>query len=501
MRVTFIRIIASALFISIAISFVTVPFTAKKAYAVVPVTDVGNAPTHALNFTENLLSYIEDIFEWAQSFILEALKRRLLNMMNDMVLKAVQGGGTPAFITNWSLFSSNVVNIANNSFFNEVKNTNYCSNFSTQLKLLFKGTAGGVSGTGNDILNSTFQKASGCTLDQTLRNQGVNNIQDFYTGFQGGFRGYLAARQPQNTFMGSLITGMDKNLVQASEFAGSLGEEVKSNGGFLSTRRGGKITTPGSLTKDLVSKTLGSDIDYLVNAQQLAAFVGALVNTVASRLISSGEAGLLGLGTGNAPPDGFFTGQGLCAGLTGADLLNCEAAQNASNASQSGGKDSALSMLQDTRSALQDADTAVTDSTARFTAFRNSLIAMRTRVQAWQTQSPPNNVCLDGTDIAALVTDLTAAIDGLTNNSIPSLQQTKTVLQADITELTNAITQIQGFSADDPRIQQIIQGISSRLNPPLAQTRRNSAQQANAEIQTEIQDNQLPSRVTGCIGP
>ena len=46
--------------------------------------------------------------------------------------------------------------------------------------------------------------------------------------------------------------------------------------------------TPGAVVGDLAAKAVGSDIDYIVNAQDFAAYVSAITNAILNRMFAEG---------------------------------------------------------------------------------------------------------------------------------------------------------------------------------------------------------------------
>ena len=58
--------------------------------------------------------------------------------------------------------------------------------------------------------------------------------------------------------------------------------------------------TPGKALGDTVSKAIGSDIDFIVNADDLSAYIAAITNALINRIIKEGF-GLAGVSVPNAP--------------------------------------------------------------------------------------------------------------------------------------------------------------------------------------------------------
>ncbi len=242
----------------------------------------------------------------------EALKRRMLNIVVDQIIGWIEGEGQPKFVTDWKSFISDAANIAVGDVAYELGLGFLCNPFSLNVQLTL-------------LKPPRFNDFIACTLDDI-----VGNIQNFYDDFRnGGWLSYAELWQPRNNYYGSVLMAMQErdrriaNETEASVF------EALSGGGFLGTRRCDStgrfcsITTPGSQIGALAAKAIGSDIDYLINANDLAVYVGAIADALINRLIRSGAEGLISLTTPNQPPNGSFSGGGACSGLRGSSLTEC----------------------------------------------------------------------------------------------------------------------------------------------------------------------------------
>ncbi len=245
----------------------------------------------------------DDILDVLEKILLETLKKRILDTMVDQIVNWIQGGGDPKFITNWQGFFGDIAQGVAGEFVKELGLGFLCSPFSLKVRLALLP------------VNRFAGKNFSCTLDQI-----TGNIQNFYKDFRNG--SWLAldtSWQPQNNFYGALWLGWDaqQNLIANSLFA-KANEAVSSPGGFLSQkvcvdalgkkidarregRRGVKcsIVTPGSLLGDVVAKAAGVDIDSLITAKELSAYIAAIANALINRVIV-GAAGLAGA---NVSPD------------------------------------------------------------------------------------------------------------------------------------------------------------------------------------------------------
>jgi hypothetical protein len=290
----------------IGLSLILVPV--QKAEAILGVGDIVFESNPAL--ISNAVG--ETFFRTVTKIAVNALKRRLLSMVTDQIINWIEGGGKPMFVTDWKRFVSDAANFAVGDFAIELGLEQLCSPFGLQVQLT--------------ILNPPrFTDYVSCTLDDI-----VDNIENFYEDFRnGGWFAYSEMWMPQNNYYGAVMLAMnEKNNRIAKEMEASVFEAIAGDG-FLGTRKcdpSGRfctITTPGSQVGALLAKAVGSDIDYLVNADDLAVYLGAIADALINKLVRSGADGLISLTTPDKPQNGYFSGSGPCTGLRGSDLTNC----------------------------------------------------------------------------------------------------------------------------------------------------------------------------------
>ena len=260
-------------------------------------------------------SKIQTFFEWAFEVATEALKRQLLNMMVDQIVSWIQGGGKPKFITDWNGFLTDAADQAGGQFIQELGLGQLCSAFGPQLKAAF-------------IPIPTFSDRSSCTFSQIGA-----NLDAFLKDFRNG--GWAAWNEmvlkPQNNIYGAYLIAWDEKNGRESAAQKAAAAEAQAGKGFLSVKRcieqeytlktegvpvcvvqnpdtgecaryetlvkeqmvpiGCKkyeTITPGAVVGDLAAKAVGSDIDWLVNANDLAAYVSAITNAILNRMFSEG---------------------------------------------------------------------------------------------------------------------------------------------------------------------------------------------------------------------
>ncbi|MBI4119439.1 MAG: hypothetical protein HY456_01160, partial [Parcubacteria group bacterium] len=322
----------------------------NRAYADVPTIDLKEIAATISGFAKTILTTVmewgKDLARWAaeKAWIIsvEALKKRLLDMIVDQIVRWIQGGGEPKFITDWQGFLRDAFNVGFDEVIRQLGLGFLCSPFSAQVRLALS-------------VPRPFSQQITCSLDRV-----VNNINAFYRNFQsGGWLAYQSVWQPENNIFGATLIGYDELIRRGTETRDAARNEGLANNGFLSIKRcaeygdedleGNRIcdryetVTPGKTIGDAAARTVGADIDYIVNARDLSAYIAAIGDAFINRLVREG-AGLISgggyssVGTGSAPAGGYIpTGvSGQCAGLSGAALSACidavQANQNLTNA-------------------------------------------------------------------------------------------------------------------------------------------------------------------------
>lgn len=297
----------------------------------VPVAD----PTHtAVSSAHKGLSW-KDILEKAA---IGYVKNTLLREITRQVVKWALGEGTPQFVTNWRGFLEDSVQQGIGEIIESVAPA-LCGSAST---------IGAWTGLGNiaDLIDQIMSPGqigvpasrTACTLDRV-----VQNIEDFGQDLRnGGWLGYSALLEPQNTLFGSIVTIADMQLRKANEKkeaainkavsgGGYTGTEVCDNGqkpkviaktrsitsldGGVQTKEGPpllqcednsepRVTTPGVNTAGVVTKSFDAAYDRLVSANDYTALLSFLADAYISKLITAGAKGIAGASgsTGKGTP-------------------------------------------------------------------------------------------------------------------------------------------------------------------------------------------------------
>ncbi|MEK7554412.1 MAG: hypothetical protein AAB518_00280 [Patescibacteria group bacterium] len=439
------RALAIVLLAATVLSVLPLPLGTPNAHAAVLTWEMNTELLAALGVTAAEQTAItgQTFLEWAQKFLLDTLKRQLLDMMVDQIIQWIQGGGKPQFVTDWRQFLSDAANVATGDFIQEIGLGFLCSPFSLQVQISL-------------LPVGKFTKQITCTLDQI-----VGNIDNFFGDFRnGGWIAYTNALEPKNNYFGaSLLAEADLERRRENARSAALSEGL-SGGGFLSTKscnegtgsgpdldRDGTpgdiassctITTPGDTIGGLVSKAVGSDIDYLVNADQLSAYVSSIANAIINRIIVEGVNGLQGVTSPNAPSGGVVSGGiGNCNGLSGSVLTAClDLVQNSQNSFGSA-QFKVLQDIQLSRTARKDADIALKSSVTELT---NYMASLRNLTGLLQSANCANlSLCVSKIDA-----ELTFA-----SSTIPAVQNDIALNQAIITQLDGLETQVNAVVQDD----------------------------------------------------
>ncbi|TSC89800.1 MAG: Uncharacterized protein G01um10143_290 [Parcubacteria group bacterium Gr01-1014_3] len=257
--------------------------TAKAAIPVMIADAVIHAQAAAIA-AATTKSAAQQILDWLETFALSTLKRRLLDVLVDQVVSYIQGGGQPQFVTDWKGFLEDAGQAAAGDFAKELGAGFLCEPFRFGIQINFYKIP-------------TFAQKAECTLDKI-----VGNINNFYNDFRnGGWLAYGTSLQPRNNYFGALIMALQENEIRKSAAAFAAYNEAQAGDGFISQKKCElfpdgtekcRIITPGSTVGDLVSKAVGKDFDFILNAQQLGEYASAIANSLVNRLVAEGLTGL-----------------------------------------------------------------------------------------------------------------------------------------------------------------------------------------------------------------
>ena len=346
-------------------------------FLIVPKTTSASVPTFEMNplltggvkatAVSTYAQLGQTIWKFALDAAVETLKRQILNMMVDQIVNWIQGGGEPKFITDWPAFFREAVDQAGGKFLQQMGLSQLCSPFKALLSAGF-------------IPIPTFTTRTSCTLTQV----GVN-LEAFLKSFENG--GWIAWNEmilkPQNNVYGAYIMAWDQYEIEKSAAEKSAAAEAQAGRGFLGVKeclewdssqaisacsevytdckaqgssseecaqiekqcydqnqicKKYQTKTPGSVVGDLAAKAVGSDIDWLVNADDLAAYTSAIANAILNRMFAEGLSGLKTALTSNnrGESGGRGSGGGSAAQAQCAQLLGTAAYNDCVSSIQAG---------------------------------------------------------------------------------------------------------------------------------------------------------------------
>jgi hypothetical protein len=480
-------------------------FRVNKAHALFGLGDITFDPSNLARM----------IWEYVQKVATEILKDQLVHRLVYQVINWVQGGGKPQFITNWNQFLQQAGNSAAGAAIQSLA-PGMCRSFGPLIELQ---------------LERTYVSAPRitCTLDQVVR-----NVEDFYKRFENGsWIAYSAMSLPGGNYFGQLFEG--SQIVELSQAAAKDSARAKStaSGGFLSKERcvegdpdanplviskltpgaesivesykadpnfvkivdnssdwsvylcaenGWETTTPAKLVGDTMSEAIGnSPISRIVNAQDIAALVSALVNSGLNKLIKAGVRGVTGLVNGGAGENTGGTGGGgtpnACSGLSGQELADCQAI----NGSVSGSSNVDLS--EQKVGLLKQADLFIDSLNNRIGYDRD-----------WLSLSAQTQSLLE--DVAQTCT---AKASEIHSSITPSISQKSPTVSSDLENASSSLSNLMSIREDLTETSDVNQllDLGSELNRLNATTISNAEEEAKTRYDNLTSLNQSARTALG----
>ena len=383
------------------------------------------------------------------------------------------------FITDWRGFLAQYGNIVTGDIVMELGLGAVCSPFGFQLQLAV-------------MAPPRFSSQVTCTLDKI-----VGNVVGFYNNFRaGGFIAYQEMWQPRNNFYGALLLAMDEKEVKTSDRRYIALQEAQAGAGFLGTKKCDAsghcfVTTPGVTIGAALAKAVGSDIDFIVNADSLAAYGAAIADALINRLLREGVRGIQGVVAKNAPPLGYVPQRPKsgdpCTGLAaGEALAACRAEQGAQAGNVTLVRTSYVSIIDATLVPLADA--------------QRTLLAMQTTEQVLVNRVSEVNNCQIGRGTPGR--ENTVAELTLEQATLVSMNSAIQELQAQTVPLVNARASLTTTSTTD-----IIElsGVMNSIYPLLNQLRSEAyrasigAQSAALVTKSATRLPELQTLLTQCL--
>jgi hypothetical protein len=295
------NIVASFILISFSVLVLGSMFTpeASAQGREVPVGDSQGRQSQQQTLQNRVQDLTQSFQEWADVIVTSKLKQELIKQIQEAALGSVSGSGgqLPSFVTNYLDYFEDLAVGVLGEFANTVDSVSFCSNFSRELKLSF----GGQGGQGSGSSGGTFGQGSNCTLQNTLRPG--TTVDEFLEGnfLAGGYEGFLSAWSPENNLFGAFLETYHEQERLVEEELNAKAQQIGDAQGFLGAEDAqGQITKPGIVTKDLLTKSLGSDIDFIVNADSFLEIAMNALTTAISQAIDKGLNEVTVSGGGNA---------------------------------------------------------------------------------------------------------------------------------------------------------------------------------------------------------
>lgn len=327
------RFLVIVLVISIAISSIL----PQKAAAFLGIGDFGvfADPWHTL---VSIGGWATEVGAWIKDHIakvfLAKLRKELINYFQNKIVKWVEGDDTGGSLypKDFKDFLKEASDQAAGDVIKNVGLGQFCDGFGEDRAKLQ------ISLTPPPPV--TISRGYSCTLSDV-----VDNVKAFKDNFsEGSFVGYQTLLESQNNRYGLTLTAVNELMIKKDDRVSAAMQSVTAGGGFLSgktclkweeimppgvygpslaitendprfkgnttpdgrpyngsTERpagsqyectSSKIVTPGKTVGDALSKAVGSDIDFIMNAEDLSAFVAAITDAMIYRLTKEAGKGL-----------------------------------------------------------------------------------------------------------------------------------------------------------------------------------------------------------------
>jgi hypothetical protein len=380
-RITaFKKLILSFILIAVVVNPLS-PIIKPKIAQAIPVTD---APHTAVSVAGNvILGAIKvsvaatavnttlktkfDLLKFLQKVAGQALKKLILDRLVDALVAYISGQSN-TLVADWGLFFEQAGKDAVGVLAQDLGAGFLCRNFDINLRLML-------------LPLPKFSQRATCSLDDIVR-----NIDSFVENFtNGGFLAYQEQWYPHNNFYGSALSLLDEASTRSAKAQSLAESQLVAGGGFFSqvkcnppgTNLNCKVVTPGSYIGDQVKDLIGPKREFwtILNADDVAAYVTAIVNAGINRLTKMGIDGLIGSLRGTSEFT-TVTPQAPCAGLTGEAFVACVQYGTISNAAFQADQFSVQSLLASSLAPRQQAQTTLNQLIADQTELVDALDAL-----------------------------------------------------------------------------------------------------------------------------
>lgn len=336
-----------ALALNIAIGGILLPYReANAVLATLPMqiiqwveevaTDIWNKIEEVYDAAANWISANIATLQWEDTWYQRALsaawwilRKKLLNMLVDDIVKWIQGGGTPKAVTDWKGFLSDAANQAGGQFVAQYLGAGFlCQPFQARLQFALANPP-------------PFNIQTTCTLSKI-----GTNINNFFNNFSnGGWKGWITINETQNNLYGAYLTALNQKIGVQADAAQAAQNEAVASSGFLGDKRCTSIYetanpsntgnyaasplqqadipagwtcsnwiiyTPGKIAAESLVQAANIDIPWLLSAREFEEYAGAIIDAVINRAVkqgvlymtapSGGSSNPANAGAGTTPP-------------------------------------------------------------------------------------------------------------------------------------------------------------------------------------------------------
>ncbi len=244
--------------------------------------------------------------------------KQLMDYMVDGIVKWIQGGGDPKFVTDWEGFLTTVADDAGGKFLEELIGSSFMAGL-CQSDWAIKINIGLTK-------PETFATKAKCSLSAIGAN--FDNFMDNFEN--GGWETWIKVSEGQNNPYGLYIMALNEKLDREAKATLGLEKEASASSGFLSdkvcrsvmcadsvTGKSNTMTgtytqddietiqtgetdtffcdcvqwetrTPGKIAGEALSESVFKDIKWLQNKERWQAYVVAISDAIVNRLITEG---------------------------------------------------------------------------------------------------------------------------------------------------------------------------------------------------------------------
>lgn len=290
-----------------------------------PISFVETIWTAITTYAQLIYQKAWDYFkEYVLKIIIEKFKLKVLDLLNEQVVKWVTKGENEAakFIGNWEGYLFGAYQTGYNSVGGELRLSKMCDQF--------KDAVIGSNWQYSDqpaSQNSLFLDRMNCSLDPLLNQLGTT-IQEYQSDFRNGAWTAYAEQKTnlQNTYLGAYFLASDEAIIRGRTKQNASQQQGIASKGFIPVKRciedlqpgdAGppnpnacaefQITSPAAIFESALDAATQNRFNYIVNADQIVQLVLVVAESFANKLIQTGIDGLFNYGgTGSTPSSGYI---------------------------------------------------------------------------------------------------------------------------------------------------------------------------------------------------